>query len=555
MKLFWKIFGAAFISFVVVVLFFSFVILRKQISNAENHIIEENRVVGTLISKAVELGYLESNWPFESLRKLSERDDFLFWWIVREDGIIHLADKAPFMGTSAHDYFPHISNIEEERGIFLNRDQNYGIFIKPLEIGIKKWSFWIGFSMRELSEIKKKIVFMDIAVSLSVLLVLGSVLHFTIRHLLRPIKDLTLSTAIIGKGDLTHRVKTESDGELGRLIRSFNQMAGELEKRTFELTIVNGHLRQEIEERKRVEEALCKSEERFRTLFEHSREAIYITAQDGKIVNFNQSMLEMFGYSREEIMEVKAQEMYVNPDDRNRFQQQIEQKGFVRDYEVRLRKKNGTEMDCLITAIVRRDASGSILEYQGILRDITERKQQEQQLVHAATHDLLTGLPNRMFFNQLLNKGLALAHRSQKKLVVMLFDLDRFKEVNDTLGHSLGDQLLKNVGNRLRVLLRESDIVARIGGDEFLLLLQEITMMEDSAKIAQKVLEAVREPIVFDNYELHITTSIGIAVYPDDGGDAETIVKNADIAMYQAKEKGRDNYQYFNLIMNSKTLE
>jgi diguanylate cyclase (GGDEF)-like protein/PAS domain S-box-containing protein len=396
---------------------------------------------------------------------------------------------------------------------------------------------------------------MDIAVSLSVLLVLGSVLHFTIRHLLRPIKDLTLSTAIIGKGDLTHRVKTESDGELGRLIRSFNQMAGELEKRTFELTIVNGHLRQEIEERKRVEEALCKSEERFRTLFEHSREAIYITTQDGKIVNFNQSMLEMFGYSREEIMEVKAQEMYVNPDDRNRFQQQIEQKGFVRDYEVRLRKKNGTEMDCLITAIVRRDASGSILEYQGILRDITERKQQEQQLVHAATHDLLTGLPNRMFFNQLLNKGLALAHRSQKKLVVMLFDLDRFKEVNDTLGHSLGDQLLKNVGNRLRVLLRESDIVARIGGDEFLLLLQEITMMEDSAKIAQKVLEAVREPIVFDNYELHITTSIGIAVYPDDGGDAETIVKNADIAMYQAKEKGRDNYQYFNLIMNSKTLE
>jgi len=176
-------------------------------------------------------------------------------------------------------------------------------------------------------------------------------------------------------------------------------------------------------------------------------------------------------------------------------------------------------------------------------QEITERKRAEETIKHLAYHDALTGLPNRRLFNDRLNLALAHTQRSQQKLAVMLFDLDHFKEVNDTLGHGVGDQLLQVVSERLTNLLRKGDTVARMGGDEFMLLLPEIAQMEDVAKVAQKILEALREPFGFDGYELHITTSIGIALYPDDGEDGDTLMKNADIAMYRAKDQGRDNYQ------------
>ena len=174
---------------------------------------------------------------------------------------------------------------------------------------------------------------------------------------------------------------------------------------------------------------------------------------------------------------------------------------------------------------------------------ITERERAEETIKQMAYHDALTGLPNRRLFNDRLNLAMAHASRNQQKLAVMLFDLDHFKEVNDTLGHSVGDQLLQDVSERLTSLLRKGDTVARMGGDEFMLLLPEVVQVEDAAKVAQKILEAIRESYVFDGHELHVTTSIGIAFYPDDGEGADTLVKNADIAMYRAKDHGRDNYQ------------
>jgi diguanylate cyclase (GGDEF)-like protein len=189
------------------------------------------------------------------------------------------------------------------------------------------------------------------------------------------------------------------------------------------------------------------------------------------------------------------------------------------------------------------DEQGRIIEFQSVGRDVTERVQMEQQLVYMATHDALTGLPNRVMFNDRLTLELAHAQRNRQKLAVMLLDLDRFKNVNDTLGHSVGDQLLQVVGERLTSLLRKSDTVARMGGDEFMLLFPGMARMEGAARIAQKILEVFRKPFVFEGHELHITTSIGIALCPDDGEDIDTLVKNADIAMYRAKEQGRNNYQ------------
>jgi len=191
--------------------------------------------------------------------------------------------------------------------------------------------------------------------------------------------------------------------------------------------------------------------------------------------------------------------------------------------------------------------------FQEVARDIShalsrivmeeERRQAERKLAYGATHDSLTGLPNRALFGDRLHMALAQAQRNHRTLAVVLLDLDRFKGINDMLGHNVGDQLLEAVGKRLTSLMRKSDTVARWGGDEFILVLPEIARVEDVAKVSRRTLEAFRKPFVLGSHRLHITASIGIATYPNDGEDADTLIKNADTAMYRAKEQGRNNYQ------------
>jgi diguanylate cyclase (GGDEF)-like protein/PAS domain S-box-containing protein len=184
-----------------------------------------------------------------------------------------------------------------------------------------------------------------------------------------------------------------------------------------------------------------------------------------------------------------------------------------------------------------------------VARDITERKRAERQLAYIATHDALTGLPNRVLFSDRLNLALAQAQRHQHKLAVLLLDLDRFKDINDTLGHSVGDQFLRVTGKRLKGLLRKSDSLARMGGDEFLFLVTEIARPENATEVARKILDAFQEPFLVDDHELRTTASIGVTIFPDDGVDADTLLKNADIAMYRAKQKGRNNYQRYTSSM------
>jgi diguanylate cyclase (GGDEF)-like protein len=208
-------------------------------------------------------------------------------------------------------------------------------------------------------------------------------------------------------------------------------------------------------------------------------------------------------------------------------------------------RKDKSKRDVESSVSVMRDASGNSRGFRGVIRDITSRKQAEEELQYRATHDLLTDLPNRLLFSDRLSLALAQAQRHQKKLAVMLLDMDYFKNVNDTMGHSAGDRLLRVVGNRLKELLRGGDTVARVGGDEFLLLLSEIGGIEDANTIAQKILEAFRRPFILDGREITITTSIGVAIFPDDGENADILVKYADVAMYRAKDKGRDNFQRY----------
>jgi diguanylate cyclase (GGDEF)-like protein/PAS domain S-box-containing protein len=190
-----------------------------------------------------------------------------------------------------------------------------------------------------------------------------------------------------------------------------------------------------------------------------------------------------------------------------------------------------------------------------VVRDITERTYAEEQIKHLAYHDALTTLPNRLLFKDRVTVAISHAQRHESRVSVLFLDLDRFKVINDSLGHNIGDQLLQAVAARVQSCVRDSDTVARLGGDEFTLLLPELTHAEDAALVAQKILEAVRYPFHIEGREFYITTSIGISVYPEDGSDAETLIKSADTAMYQAKEQGRDNYQLFNALVNAKALQ
>ncbi len=549
-----------------------------------------------------------------------------------------------------------------------------------------------------------------------------------------------------------------------------------------------------VTERRIAEEALRLSEEKFRVLFEDSRDAIFINRTDGSFVDVNGAFLELIGCSRERLASLRASDTYFSPAERNRFQAEMTTHGSARDFEVILKKIDGTAMDCLLTATVRRAADGSIEGYQGIIRDIsaqrrmeeslrqsearyhtifdttgtatvivdenvmitmanrefetlsgygredienkksfsefveredarrlieyhqirrinpavaprnyeftfidrfgtsknlfatiamipgtrlsiasfldvteqkrfqealanshrtmrdiienapigvlvinragsvefvnpemlkisgatreqilsmnvfqlsnyqrlgltekvrkafdgqhfrldsveytshfgrrttirnfigmpfmesgegkvlmfvediTKQKFNELQLSYLATHDTLTSLPNRTLFYDRLNIALATANRYGQQLAVMLFDLDRFKEVNDTLGHKVGDELLKAVGDRVTVILRQSDTLARMGGDEFLVLLPAIRQGGDADLVARKLLDTFRAPFSIEGKDLRVTTSIGVAVFPEDGTDSDTLVKNADIAMYWAKQGGRNGYQRY----------
>ncbi|MEW6115273.1 MAG: EAL domain-containing protein [Nitrospirota bacterium] len=190
-----------------------------------------------------------------------------------------------------------------------------------------------------------------------------------------------------------------------------------------------------------------------------------------------------------------------------------------------------------------------------IATDITERKKVEESIKHQAFHDLLTGLPNRVLFMECLTRALEQAQLSRQSLALLFLDLDRFKNINDSLGHSAGDQLLKDIASRLRGCMRDTDIVARVGGDEFIILLPNIAHIEEAARTAEKILLLFNKPYIIDGHELYVSTSIGISTYPYDSEYAETLLKNADIAMYHAKEQGRNTYQFYNPVIDIRTLE
>lgn len=483
-----------------------------------------------------------------------------------------------------------------------------------------------------------------------------------------PIKNETgtiIGTIGISR-DITDKKLSEED-----LKRHRNHLQEMIQKRTSELKKVNIKLKEEIEERKKIEKALRENEKKYRAIFESFHDVYFRTDADGIVTIISPSVENQAGYKPEEVIGQPAVEFFINPDEREVFMLELEKTGCINDYELNFRAKDGRlinsslsaaaiqnkakkmigvegvirditsrknaekalyqtkkQLEALIQAIpdiiffkdsegryvivnrafegfyglkankiigrtdsefmpdkeaqksiesdeivflkgesVHRerefisskgkkvifdtiksplfDDKGNILGLVGVRRDITERKRKEEEIRKIAYYDNLTGLPNRVLFKDHLELALAHARRMNRMVGILYMDLDHFKKVNDNLGHAAGDLLLQSIASRLENVRRESDTLSRIGGDEFLLLLQEISAEVDAAEVANRILETVRNPVLIKGRKVETSISIGITIYPIDGTDTDILVKRADLAMYQAKRRGRDQFRRY----------
>jgi len=355
-------------------------------------------------------------------------------------------------------------------------------------------------------------------------------------HLLivRRLDRLVDASMKVGQGDFSTRTGLDHEGgELGQLARSFDEMAQSLE--------------QKERDRRQAVEALRESEIKFKSYAEQAIVGVYLL-QDEVFKYVNPKFAEMFGYTVEECLKDMSFKNLVYTEDLAIVTEQVGKRTAVKDdfvhYFFRGVKKNGQIFDVEVYG------SSSIHEGRlaaaGTILDITERRRAEEEIKRLATHDALTDLPTMRLVRDRLKIAISLAQRNQTMLAVMFIDLDDFKEVNDTLGHEAGDYVLKQVAGRMLGCVRSSDTVARVGGDEFLIIANDIHIPKIAEQIAGKVINIVSSPIVFNGGQASVGASIGIALYPNDGQDIDQLIKQADKAMYRAKNSGKNSFRFAN---------
>jgi diguanylate cyclase (GGDEF)-like protein/PAS domain S-box-containing protein len=309
-------------------------------------------------------------------------------------------------------------------------------------------------------------------------------------------------------------------------------------------------------------EALFAEKERAQVTLDSIGDGVISTDIDGNVIYLNVAAEAMTGWSGAEAQGRPLLEVFRVFDHTNRGQAVNPTAAAMRENSTVsliagciLTRRDGHESHIEDSAAPIHDRKGRVIGAVMVFHDVSRAHEMTQRMSYLAHHDYLTDLPNRLLLNDRLTQAISAAHRQQQQLAVLFVDVDRFKHVNDTLGHAIGDQLLQSVARRLVAGVRASDTVSRQGGDEFVILLSGISHTEDGAHSAKKLLRSLGMPHRVGEHDLQITVSIGISVYPDDGADAEMLVKNADVAMLAAKDNGRSNYQFFKSDMNVHALE
>ncbi len=368
----------------------------------------------------------------------------------------------------------------------------------------------------------------------------------------RPVFDRNIAQLTPGAHSECELRIVARDGST-RYIRAFSRA---VETRRGEVRLYGAC--QDITERKRVEVALRESEARFRAMAEQSADWIWSIDTAGRHTYSNQKGASVLGYAVDDVLALDVDSL-IHPDDQSRYHEVFShalatQSGW-QGISLRWRRRDGSYRVIESSASPLFDDAGQLVGFQGVDRDITERRAAEEHIEYLAHHDALTGLPNRVLLRDRFAHALAMAERTRTRVALLFLDLDKFKRVNDTLGHAAGDQLLQEVVSRLGHCTRETDTISRQGGDEFILLLNEIPDPETVERIAGEILARIAEPTEIRGHVLSTSCSIGIAMYPEDGDDFGSLLQKADVAMYNAKDAGRNTWRFFNDQMNQQARE
>lgn len=316
---------------------------------------------------------------------------------------------------------------------------------------------------------------------------------------------------------------------------------------------------QDITLNKQYERDLKQAEQRYRSIFENAVEGIFQTSPDGRYLSANPALAKIYGFdSPESLMESLndiEHQLYVKSTSRQDFKELMLQDGRVTNFESEIYRADGSVIWISENARAVRGEDGKLLYYEGTVEDITERKNYSELIEYQATHDDLCGLPNRVLLKDRLHQAISHAERTNTQVAVVFVDLDHFKNVNDSMGHHVGDKLLISMANRLSSCVRECDTVARPGGDEFVLVLSDMHGLDSLGQTLQRILTTTADPCLIDDREFVVTCSLGISLFPEDGHDSETLLRNADTAMYKAKQAGKNNFQFFTPELNAALIE
>jgi diguanylate cyclase (GGDEF)-like protein/PAS domain S-box-containing protein len=293
------------------------------------------------------------------------------------------------------------------------------------------------------------------------------------------------------------------------------------------------------------------------SVYTNTVEGIVVTDKEGVILSVNPAFTDITGYTAEEAVGQTPRILKSDHHDDAFYAtmwQTLKEKGTWQG-ELWNRRKNGEAFLEWQSITAISDPDGSPMRYVAVFNDVTELRKKDDRIKHQAYHDALTGLPNRQLLQDRLDHAIDVASRERRHMALLFLDLDRFKMINDSLGHDVGDLLLQAVAERLRKVIRRSDTLARLGGDEFVLVLADFASTTEVAHVAEKVIHELVQPLSLAGHQVHVTTSVGIALFPDDGTDAKSLMKNADTAMYQAKASGRNAFRFFDASMNSRALD
>jgi diguanylate cyclase (GGDEF)-like protein/PAS domain S-box-containing protein len=398
-------------------------------------------------------------------------------------------------------------------------------------------------------------------VFLAALLVTMSLAFFLASRFQRPISRplvnlVQTAKAVSIAADYSVRADVQNRDEFGLLVSAFNEMLDQIERRDQELRQYREHLEEQVTSRTA---ELSQAEEKYRAIFEDAVVGIFQITPEGRPLSINRALAQMYGYDSPEQFLAgvpnMVDQLFVNRERMKELKRRLDAEGVVRSAELEAYDKDRTKKWVLVNLRAVRGADGNILLYEGTVEDVTDRKVAEERVQFLAYYDALTGLHNRTFLRQVLAKALASTRRQDQKTAVLFLDLDRFKIINDSLGHSFGDLLLQQVAERLKRCVREEDTVARVGGDEFLIVLAALESVTEATIAADRILNGIAAEFLIEDQRLNVTCSIGVSIFPEHGMDGETLIKNADAAMYCAKEKGRNTFQFFTEDMNIQVVE